>query len=97
MNKQKRKIKRPGFLPVVVDWIGLKAMGWPFSRVETMQRNDGRYPKFYKLGPHHNARVVWRVKDVLDYFESHGLRVAEDWYRSLLDDEERTTKLEAAE
>jgi hypothetical protein len=98
MTKKKRKIKNPGFRPVVVDWYGLRAMGWPFSRVETTQRNvDGRYPQFSKLGPHHNARVLWRVADVLAYFEAHGLPVTEDWYRSLLDDEEERTDKEAAE
>lgn len=90
------KSKRYDFKPVVVDWRGLKRMGWPFSRVETVERNNGRYPKFTKLGEHQNARLIWRVKDVLDYFERHGLRVTEDWYAS--DNEEHATgKMEAAE
>lgn len=96
MTKHKRKVRHFGYLPLVVDFLGLKAMGWPFSRVETIERGDGRYPKPYKLGPHHNARVVFRVQEVLDWFESHGLPVTQDWHRALLsDDEERT--LEAAE
>jgi hypothetical protein len=68
------------FKPVVVDWCGLKCMGWPFSRTETDRgEEEGRYPKSYKLGRHPNSRRVWRVKDVLEYFEAHGLRVTEDW------------------
>jgi hypothetical protein len=90
------KTKRYGFKPLVVDWNGLKAMGWPFSRVETVERNNGRYPKFTKLGPHRNARLVWRTQDVLAYFERHGLEVTQDWYAP--DEKERTIEsLEAAE
>jgi hypothetical protein len=87
------------FKPVVVDWNGLKRMGWPFSKTQTTdskRADKAGYPKFKKLGTDRNSRLVWRVKDVLDYFERHGLRVTEDWYA--LDDEECTTTIrEAAE
>jgi hypothetical protein len=74
------KIKHCSFKPVVVDWDGLKQMGWPFCRTETVERNGGRYPQSFTLGNHFNARRLWRVAEVLAYFEKHGLRVTEDWY-----------------
>jgi hypothetical protein len=87
--KKPKKVKRYGFKPLVVDWNGLKAMGWPFCREETVARNCGRYPESITLGKHLNARRLWRVSDVLDYFERHGLKVRDDWYRS--PDEELAT------
>jgi hypothetical protein len=66
--------------PLVVDWKKLRQMGWPFCRAETDRgEHDGRYPKSFKLGGHHNARRMWRVVDVLAYFEKHGLKVTDDW------------------
>ena len=37
------------------------------------------FPRARKLGKHPNAHVVWRVAEVLAYFEAHGLRVRDDW------------------
>ena len=70
------------FKPLVLDWNGLVRLGWPFCREETInpKRNNGRYPQSFTLGTHLNARRLWRVKDVLDYFESYGIKVTEDWY-----------------
>ena len=69
--------------PLVVDWRVLKRIGWPFCRAETDRgEDDGRYPKSFKLGTHRNSRRLWRVADVLAYFESHGLQVTKDWYSS---------------
>jgi hypothetical protein len=66
--------------PLVVDWRGLKKIGWPFCRAETDRgEHDGRYPKSVKLGKHRNSRRMWRVVDVLAYFEAHGLKVTDDW------------------
>ena len=53
MSKTKRSYS---YKPVVVDWNGLKAIGWPFCRTETIdeeRRARGGYPKFYKLGKRH--------------------------------------------
>jgi predicted DNA-binding transcriptional regulator AlpA len=67
--------------PLVVDWKILKKMGWPFCRAETDRgEKDGRYPKSFKLGSHRNSRRMWRVADILAYFESCGLKVTDDWY-----------------
>jgi len=40
---------------------------------------NNRFPRCQKLGPHRNFHPVWRVSDVLAYFEAHGLKVTEDW------------------
>jgi predicted DNA-binding transcriptional regulator AlpA len=40
---------------------------------------DDPFPRARKLGKHRNAHVVWRVAEVLAFFEAHGLRVTDDW------------------
>jgi predicted DNA-binding transcriptional regulator AlpA len=71
--------------PLVVDWKGLKRLGWPYSRAHTWRMMfDPDYavdpfPRARKLGKHRNAHVVWRVVEVLAYFEAHDLRVSDDW------------------
>jgi predicted DNA-binding transcriptional regulator AlpA len=71
--------------PLIVDWKGLRGMGWPLSRAHTWRMmydpgyGDNRFPACRKLGEHRSSRVVWRVLDVLAYFEAHGLKVTEDW------------------
>jgi hypothetical protein len=42
--------------------------------------NPDQFPKCSKLGWHPNSPPVWKVTDVLTYFEAHGLRVSDDWY-----------------
>jgi hypothetical protein len=37
------------------------------------------FPRCRKLGKHRNSHPVWRIRDVLAYFEAHGLAVTEDW------------------
>ena len=67
---------------VIVDWRGLKAMGWPYSRAHTwrmMEAKDDPFPRCFKLRKHRNSHPVWRVREVLAYFEAHGLKVTEDW------------------
>jgi hypothetical protein len=88
--------------PLIVDWKGLKRMGWPYGRANTwrmmagtvkvMKRITGRrdkvamdipnpdpFPKCFKLGCHRNSHPVWRVSELLAYFEAHGLKVTSDW------------------
>jgi len=71
--------------PLIVDWKGLKKLGWPFSRAHTWRMMydpdyaDNRFAQCRKLGKFRNSHPVWRVKDVLAYFEAHGLQVSEDW------------------
>lgn len=90
--------------PLIVDWNGLKKMGWPYSRVHTrrlmqkeiivshvVDRESGKreyriipnplpFPAAAQLGSFPNSPFVWRVTDVLSYFEANGLSVKEDWY-----------------
>ena len=74
--------------PLVVDWRSLRRMGWPYSRTHTWRMmydpayGDDRFPPARKLGKHRSAHVVWRVAEVLAYFEAHGLRVTVDWQAS---------------
>lgn len=91
--------------PLMVDWKGLKRMGWPYSRTQTWRLmadtvmvtekvkgqktrvareipNPDRFPTCFKLTVHQSGRVVWRVNDVLAYFEGHGLAVSQDWFAS---------------
>lgn len=71
--------------PLIVDWKGLKRMGWCYARAHTWRLMfdpdyaDNAFPACHKLGKHRNSHPVWRVSDVLSYFESHGLAVTEDW------------------
>jgi predicted DNA-binding transcriptional regulator AlpA len=71
--------------PVVVDWKGLKRLGWPLSRSHTwrlMYDPDYeviRFPRCFNLGSHRNSRPVWRVKEVLAYLDACGLCASEDW------------------
>lgn len=72
--------------PLIVDWRGLKRMGWPFSRSHTdrlmydPEYADRRFCECHKLGTHRNSHPMWRVAEVLAYFEAHGLKVTDDWY-----------------
>lgn len=69
---------------LIVDWKGLRKLGWPYSRAHTWRMmydpdyDDHRFPACRKLGKHRNSKPVWRVKDVLAYFASHGLDVTDD-------------------
>jgi predicted DNA-binding transcriptional regulator AlpA len=63
---------------IIVDWRGLKNMGWPFSRAHTWRMMKARvFPQSSKLGDHRNSHPVWVVKEILAYFESHGLKVTD--------------------
>jgi hypothetical protein len=48
-------------------------------RVAEVIPNPDPFPSCAKLGYHRNAHPVWRVSDVLAYFEAHGLAVTRDW------------------
>lgn len=71
--------------PLVVDWKGLRRLGWNISRAHTWRMMfdpdyaDNRFPRCHKMGPHRNSRPYWRVAEVLAYFETHGLAVVADW------------------
>lgn len=59
---------------LMVDWKTLKAFGWPYSRAHTWRMMDaGEFPKASKPGGFRNSHPIWRMKDILNYFESRGL------------------------
>jgi hypothetical protein len=59
---------------MLVDWKTLKALGWPYSRTHTVRlMSAGMFPQSFKLTDHPNGHPVWRIKDVLNHFESRGL------------------------
>ena len=75
--------------PLIVDWKGLRQMGWSLSRVHTWRLmfepaySADPFPKCHKVPSNHrNSRVYWRVAEILAYFEVHGLSVSEDWHSS---------------
>ena len=41
--------------------------------------NPDPFPQCYKLVNHRNAHPMWRVREVLAYFEAHGFAVSQDW------------------
>ena len=71
--------------PLIVDWKGLRRLGWCYSRAHTWRMMfdpdyaADSFPKCRKLGTHRNAHPVWRVLDILAYFEAHGLPVTGDF------------------
>lgn len=71
--------------PLIVDWKGLKRMGWPLSRAHTWRLMfdpdyaANAFPACRKLGKHRNSHPVWRVSDVIAYFKTFGLDVIDDW------------------
>ena len=72
--------------PLIVDWKGLRAMGWRFSRTHTTRLmydksyGDDPFPRPHPLTSRKKAHLYWRVAEVLAYFEAHGLKVTEDWF-----------------
>lgn len=48
-------------------------------RVAEVLPNPDIFPACAKLGSHRNSPPVWRVNDVLAYFEARGLAVTQDW------------------
>lgn len=59
---------------LLVDWKGLKAFGWPYSRAHTWRLMEaGKFPQSIKLTEHRNSHPVWKLKDILAYLESRGL------------------------
>ena len=55
--------------PLIVDWKGLKRMGWCYSRAHTWRLMfdpdyaADSFPKCRKLGKHRSSHPVWRVQE----------------------------------
>lgn len=61
---------------LIVDWQGLRKMGWPYSRTQTWRMMAaGEFPQSFKLGKHHNSHPVWHVREVLAHLEALGPKV----------------------
>ena len=52
------------------------------TKEERVIPNPDPFPQGAKLGWHKSSPYVWRVVDVLAYYERHGLQVTEDWHSS---------------
>lgn len=63
-------------IQLLVDWKGLKKMGWPYSRQHTWRMMDDErdpFPRSFKLGKHRNSHPVWYLRDVRAYLLAHGM------------------------
>lgn len=70
-----------------IDWKGLKALGWPYSRAHTWRMIDGGYedaygkwhaieppfPQCVKVGSGKFARCLWERRKLEEYFKLTGL------------------------
>ena len=64
---------------LLVDWKGLKQLGWPYSRAHTWRLMESEsFPRCFKLGKHRNSHPVWWLADILSHFRHHGLPVPAD-------------------
>ena len=76
----------------LVDWKGLKALGWTYSRAHTWRLmsdgwehttsgawvvNTDPFPRCVKLGHTVNGHPVWQMSELIKYFEAHGLTIDE--------------------
>ena len=76
----------------IVDWKGLKALGWPYCRAHTWRlmadgwqhsktgkwiANGDPFPQCVKLGNGHNGHPVWQMTAIREYFEAHGLTLSD--------------------
>jgi hypothetical protein len=53
----------------IVDWKGLKNLGWPYSRAQTWRlMKAGKFPRSFKLVEHRNAHPVWKRREVVVLF-----------------------------
>lgn len=65
---------------LLVDWKGLKQLGWPYCRAHTWRMmKAGSFPRCYKLGKDRNSHPVWWLADIMQHFRHHGLPVPADW------------------
>lgn len=78
--------------PLIVDWKGLKALGWPYSRAHTWRLMAGGwedakgewiavrrpFPACRKLGDGPNGHPVWEYEKVVEYLRDFGIDLASD-------------------
>jgi predicted DNA-binding transcriptional regulator AlpA len=55
----------------IVDWKGLKALGWPYSRTHTWRlMKAGQFPKSFKLLDFRNSHPMWWLAEVIKFLKS---------------------------
>lgn len=55
----------------LVSFADLKAIGWPYCRVQTKRMiSAGRFPRCLKLGPGNHGHIVWYLDEVVTYLEA---------------------------
>ena len=55
----------------IVDWKGLKGLGWPYSRTQTWRlMKAGKFPKSFKLANYRNSHPVWWLREIIGFFKS---------------------------
>lgn len=78
--------------PLIVDWKGLKTLGWPYSRAHTWRLMAGGwedahgewhavrhpFPKCTKLGNGPQAHPVWKYDEIIEYLKLFGIEVMAD-------------------
>jgi predicted DNA-binding transcriptional regulator AlpA len=59
-------------MEIMVDWKGLKALGFPYCRAHTWRLEQaGLFPKRRRLNPDKpRSRVAWVLAEVRSWFES---------------------------
>ena len=64
---------------LIIDWRGLKELGWPYSRTQTWRlMKANRFPQCKKLGTDRNSHPVWRYEDIVAHLKAHGLVVTQE-------------------
>jgi hypothetical protein len=52
----------------IVDWKGLKALGWPYCRTHTWRlMAAGMFAQSFKLVQTRNAHPVWLLREVIPW------------------------------
>jgi len=55
----------------IVDWKGLKGLGWPYSRTHTWRlMKAGKFPKSFKLADFPNSHPVWWLREIIAFLKS---------------------------
>ena len=68
---------------LIVDWRGLKELGWPYGRTHTARLMNAGYcddpfPRAHKLNGYKRARNVWWLNEILPWLQRHGLGHSDD-------------------
>jgi predicted DNA-binding transcriptional regulator AlpA len=63
-------------MPLLITWKQLKALGWPYSRVDTWRKmRAGKFPQCVKLYEDRNSHPVWPYADIIKFLKSRGINI----------------------